>query len=210
MPVALNFSSASDRHLLDRQTRDRFVVGDDDHALGHIGGRTVEGRDRHVGFLRERDQHRLGVAVVGGQDDAVGALRDAVLDLLELAIGVLAAVQLDHLDVVLLQRRDDRLVARAPEAGREILERVADLLAGASAGAAVRRAPAPASARAAQDQLANFIIRAPSRSCGAADADAAFEFSTARPTRDWQRSEPENLFLHPRPSSCLCRSAQKI
>ncbi len=90
-----------DRHRLDGLARDRLVVGDDDDALGEVGRRAVEGRDRHVGFLRQRDQHRLRIAVVGGQDDAVGALRDAVLDLLELPIGILAAVQLDHLDAVL-------------------------------------------------------------------------------------------------------------
>ena len=91
-----------DGHRLDRLAGDRLVVGDDDDALGEIRRRPVEGRDRHVGLLRQRDQHGLRVAVVGGQDDAVGALRDAVLDLLELAVGVLAAVQLDHLDAVLL------------------------------------------------------------------------------------------------------------
>ena len=69
---------------------------------------------------------RAGVAVVGGQDDAVGALRDAVLDLLELPVGVVPAVELDHLDAGVLQRLDDGAVTGDPEAGREILEGVAD------------------------------------------------------------------------------------
>ena len=116
------------RHRLDRLAGDRLVVGDDDDALAHVGRRAVERGDRHVGLLRQGDERRLGVAVVGRQDDAVGALGDAVLDLLELPVGVLAAVELDDLDAVFLQRRHDRLVARDPEAGRQILERVADFL----------------------------------------------------------------------------------
>ena len=44
------------------------------------------------------DERGLGVAVVGGQDDAVAALGDAVLDLLELPVGILAAVELDDFD----------------------------------------------------------------------------------------------------------------
>ena len=127
-----------DRHRLDRQTRHRLVVGDDDDALGEVGGRAIEGRDRHVGFLRQRHQHRFRIAVICGQDDAVGALSDAVLDLLELPVGVLAAVQFDHLDAVLGQRADDGGMTRAPEAGRKILEGVADLL-GSAASARCRR-----------------------------------------------------------------------
>ena len=136
MPVALNLRLGLDRHRLDGQARDQLVVGDDDDALGKVGGRAIEGRDRHVGFLRQRHQHRLRVAVIRGQDDAVGALRDAVLDLLELPVGILAAIELDHLDAVLGQRADDRGMTRTPEAGREILEGVADLLCLGGVGAA--------------------------------------------------------------------------
>ena len=84
-------------HRVDRGASDRLVVGDDDDALAHIRGRPVEGRDRHVGFLCRGDDHRAGIAVVGGQDDAVAALGDAVLDLFELAVGVVAAIELDDL-----------------------------------------------------------------------------------------------------------------
>ena len=88
---------------------------------------------------------RAGVTVVGGQDDAVAALGDAVLDLLELPVGVLAAVELDHLDAGVLQRLDDGAVAGDPEAGRQILEGVADgaalLGAGGGASAATRARP---------------------------------------------------------------------
>ena len=94
---------AADRlggHRLYRLTRDRLVVGDDDDALAGVGGRAIERRDGDIVLLGQGDERRLRVAVVRGQDDAVGALGDAVLDLLQLAIGVLAAVQLDDLDAV--------------------------------------------------------------------------------------------------------------
>ena len=74
------------------------VVGDDDDALAHVRGRAVEDRDRHVGVLRLGDDGGAGLAVLRDQDDAVDALRDAVLDLLELAVGVLPAVALDDLE----------------------------------------------------------------------------------------------------------------
>ena len=54
------------------------------------------------------------------------ALGDAVLDLLELAVGVLPAVQLDDLDAGVLQRLHDGAVPGHPEAGGEVLEGVAD------------------------------------------------------------------------------------
>ena len=113
-------------HGVDRGAGHRLVVGDDDDALGHVRGRPVEGGDRHVGLLRLGHDHAAGITVVGGQDDAVGALSDAVLDLLELPVGVLAAVELDHLDAGVLQRLDDGRVAGDPEAGRQVLEGVAD------------------------------------------------------------------------------------
>ena len=113
-------------HGVDRRAGHRLVVGDDDDALAHVRGRAVEGGDRHVGFLRLGHDHAAGIAIVGGQDDAVATLRDAVLDLLELSVGDLAAIELDHLDAGVLQRLDDGAVAGDPEAGREVLEGVAD------------------------------------------------------------------------------------
>ena len=116
-------------HGVDRGARHRLVVGDDDDALAHIRRRPVEGRDRHVRFLRLGNDHGARVAVVGGEDDAVAALCDAVADLLELAVGVVPAIELDDLDAGRLQRFDDGAVTGDPEAGREILEGVADGLA---------------------------------------------------------------------------------
>ena len=146
LPVALNFASALTAIASTAWRATDSLSATTMMPLREIRGRPVEGRDRHVGFLRQRDQHRLRVAVVGGQDDAVGALRDAVLDLLELPVGILAAVQLDDLDAVLLQRVDDRRVAGAPEAGRQILEGVADLLAGGVGAAPPRTTARPTSA----------------------------------------------------------------
>jgi hypothetical protein len=177
----LEFFLGEYSHLLDSETRDRLIVGDHDDALGHIGGRAVEGGDRHVRFLRQRNEHRLGIAVVSRQDDAVGALRNAVFDLLELAVGVLAAVQLDHLDAVFRERLDNRRVTGAPEAGRQILEGVADLLAlgfrrcghEKSAGAGKRQSRAgptcklhhssslPFSLRHLADPVLNFVRASP-------------------------------------------------
>ena len=116
-------------HRLDRLPSDCLVVGDDDDALAEVRRRPVESGDRHICFLRQGDERRFGIAVVGCQDDAVGALGNAVLDLFELTVGIFTAVELDDFDSVRLQRGYDCLVAGHPEAGRKILKRIADLLA---------------------------------------------------------------------------------
>ena len=155
LPVALNFASALTAIASTAWRATDSLSATTMMPLREVGRRAVEGRDRHVGLLRQRDQHRLRIAVVGGQDDAVGALRDAVLDLLELPVGILAAVELDDLDAVLLQRVDDGRVAGAPEPGRQILERVADLLA-----CGVARAP-PANGQTSQRRRRRIECKLP-------------------------------------------------
>ena len=112
---ALELADRLGRHRLDRLTRDGLVVGNDDDALAHVGRRAVEGGDRHVGLLGQSHERGLGVAVVGRQYDAVGALGDAVLDLLELPVGILAAVELDNFDAVGLERRRRSPCGRPPK-----------------------------------------------------------------------------------------------
>ena len=114
LPVALNFSSPSTAIASTaRRATASLSATTMMPLLRSDGGRLKVAIGTSASCARA-DEHGLGIAVVGGQDDAVGALRDAVLDLLELAVGVLAAVQLDDLDAVLLQRRHDRLVPGAP------------------------------------------------------------------------------------------------
>ena len=121
------------------------------------------------------------VAVVGGQDDAVGALGDAVLDLLELPVGILAAVELDDFDAVVLQRRHDRLVAGDPEARREILERVADFLALCGGRSRCRECGQAGHRSCGAIQMKFIVIELPSR-CRARRASLAgrFRSGTAR------------------------------
>ena len=117
------------RHRFDRLAGDRLVVGDDDDALAHIGRRAVESSDRYVGLLCQSDERRLRIAVIRRQYDAVCALGDAIFDLLELPVSILAAVELDDFNAVVLKSCHNCLVAGHPKTSREILERVANFLA---------------------------------------------------------------------------------
>ncbi len=117
---------------------DRLVVGDDDQARAEIGRRPVEHRDRRVVLLGLLDDGHGALAVLGDDDDAVDALRDAVADLFELAVGVFVGVAFDDGVTGILQGRGDRLVAGDPELGLEVLEGKADRgggTGGAEAGA---------------------------------------------------------------------------
>ena len=107
---------------------------------------------------------RAGVAVVGRQDDAVGALGDAVLDLLELAVGVMAAVELHHLDAGVLERLHDGPVAGDPEAGRQVLEGVADRAALLGARGGERAATQRGHGKRAACRPDPYAHRSPSRS----------------------------------------------
>jgi hypothetical protein len=61
-------------------------------------------------------------AVLRDQDDPVHGLRDAVVDLLELAVRVLVGVPLEHGVAGLAERGGDGQMSGHPELGLEVLE----------------------------------------------------------------------------------------
>ena len=85
-------------HVFDGRLGDLLVVGDHGQGIAIFAlGRAVEDTDRDIGFVGFGDQFQSDRAIDRDDHDAINLLGDAVLDLLELLVGVCAGVDFNDL-----------------------------------------------------------------------------------------------------------------